>query len=129
MVIRPTPLRPGFKRWSKLRPRRWRRTGGPLFSYMSNLQRVGEAILNTKAAWIQIGRPFEGKRRQVESMAERPPRDRNNQYRPQPVDDPRLAETMVPQYPWAWSAAVLAGLWGLSVCILGTRVKSLDRLK
>ena len=28
-----------------------------------------------------------------------------------------------------WSAAVLAGLFGLSVCILNFRVKSLDRLR
>jgi len=44
-------------------------------------------------------------------------------------NDRRLAESWVPQYPWTWSAAVLAGLWGLSLCILSTRVKSLDRLR
>ena len=32
-------------------------------------------------------------------------------------------------YPWQWSAYVLAGLVGLSLCILTTRVKSLDRLR
>ena len=36
---------------------------------------------------------------------------------------------MGPQYPWYWSAAVLAGLFGLSVCILNFSIKSLDRLK
>jgi len=41
----------------------------------------------------------------------------------------RLAEQMVPQYPWQWSAGVLLGLWLLSVMILSFRVKSLDRLK
>ena len=48
---------------------------------------------------------------------------------PQPVNERRLAENWVPQYPWTWSAAVLAGLLGLSLCILSTRVKSLDRLR
>jgi ABC-2 type transport system permease protein len=33
------------------------------------------------------------------------------------------------QYPWYWSAGVLAGLFGLSLWILTSRVKSLDRLK
>ena len=32
-------------------------------------------------------------------------------------------------YPWSWSAYVLLGLLGLSLCILTTRVKSLDRLR
>ena len=40
-----------------------------------------------------------------------------------------LLDNMGPQYPWYWSAAVLAVLLGLSVCILNFRVKSLDRLK
>ena len=35
----------------------------------------------------------------------------------------------MPQYPWIWSAGVLAGLLGLSLWILSTRVKSLDRLR
>jgi ABC-2 type transport system permease protein len=32
-------------------------------------------------------------------------------------------------YPWYWSAAVLTGLFGISVWILTSRVKSLDRLR
>ena len=52
-----------------------------------------------------------------------------NTDNPEPVNERRLAEQMVPQYPWTWSAGVLAGLLGLSLCILSTRVKSLDRLR
>ena len=33
------------------------------------------------------------------------------------------------QFPWYWSAGVLAGLFGLSLWILTSRVKSLDRLR
>jgi hypothetical protein len=36
---------------------------------------------------------------------------------------------MNPEYPWYWSAGVLAVLFGLSVCILNFRIRSLDRLK
>ena len=32
-------------------------------------------------------------------------------------------------YPWQWSAAVLAGLSAVSVWVLATRVRSLDRLR
>ena len=46
-----------------------------------------------------------------------------------PMDARSLADQMVPQYPWWWSAAVLAGLVGLSTWTLSFRVKSLDRLK
>jgi hypothetical protein len=48
---------------------------------------------------------------------------------PAPANERRLADEMVPQYPWIWSAGVLAGLLGLSVWTLSTRIKSLDRLK
>src|SRR5262245_11077344 len=43
--------------------------------------------------------------------------------------DVAVAAVAGPQYPWYWSAGVLAGIFGLSVWILRTRVKSLDRLK
>ena len=101
----------------------------PLFSYAANLRRLGEAILNTDAAWVQIGRAYEGRRAQFESMSGMSPGPRANGYDPGPANDRRLAESWVPQYPWTWSAAVLAGLLGLSLCILSTRVKSLDRLR
>ena len=42
---------------------------------------------------------------------------------------PSLASENVPQYPWYWSATVLTVLFGLSVCLLNYRVRSLDRLK
>ena len=34
-----------------------------------------------------------------------------------------------PHYPWQWSAGVLAGLGVLSLWVLATRVRSLDRLR
>ena len=40
-----------------------------------------------------------------------------------------LLQLMAPQYPWYWSAGVLAVLFGLSAWILNFRIRSLDRLK
>ena len=101
----------------------------PLFSYTANLSRLGEAILNTDAAWVQIGRAYERRRAQLESMSGMSAGPWTTVTVRNPPTSVSLAEYWLPQYPWTWSAAVLAGLWGLSLCILSTRVKSLDRLR
>jgi ABC-2 type transport system permease protein len=75
-----------------------------LVSYTYNLQRMGDVIFDTETATQKFKTLVPKRDRMPES----------------PVDaDP----------PWYWSAAILAGLFGLSTCILSTRVKSLDRLK
>jgi ABC-2 type transport system permease protein len=74
----------------------------PLVSYTANLARIGQGLLGTDAAWKELSR-F----------------DRNR----------RREEFFLPQYPWYWSAAVLAVLFGLSAWILNYRVRSLDRLR
>jgi hypothetical protein len=78
----------------------------PLVSYTANLRRVGERLLQTNAAWERLGQ-----------LA---PAGQRNQF---------LLRLMNNQYPWYWSAAVLAGLFALSVCILNLSIKSLDRLR
>jgi hypothetical protein len=88
----------------------------PLFSYTANLERVGDQLLNTESAWIRLGELFDpatmmGGRRKGPKLG---------------LSD---AEVMAAQHPWPWSAAVLVGLFGVSVWILTFRVKSLDRLK
>ncbi len=98
-------------------PSDWR----PLCSYTANLQRLGEALLNTDAAWVEIGRAVEAPRAAIGPLLGR--------GGGASVDNRRLADHIVPQYPWIWSAGVLAGLLGLSIWTLSTRVKSLDRLK
>jgi hypothetical protein len=100
----------------------------PLLSYTANLERIGAGLLDTDAAWTKLGEPFE-------KVRQRDPR--RNWYRgpdgpvlaPEPVDVRRPAEEHVPQYPWQWSAGVLAGLVGISVWTMSRRVKSLDRLR
>jgi hypothetical protein len=78
----------------------------PLISYTANLSRLGEQLLGTAKAWQKI------------SLL-RPPDERER----------FVYDYTGPQYPWYWSAGVLAGLLGLSAWILNRRVRSLDRLK
>jgi ABC-2 type transport system permease protein len=78
----------------------------PLFSYTANVARIGRHWLGTDASWAKI--------------AETKPAEERDGF---------LLEHMGSQYPWYWSAGVLAVLLGLSVCTLNFRVKSLDRLK
>ncbi|HEV3436094.1 MAG TPA: hypothetical protein VG122_01970, partial [Gemmata sp.] len=78
----------------------------PVVSYTDNLSRVGEAILGTNACW--------------QKLSKTKPEAQRAEY---------LLRNMGPQYPWYWSAAVLIVLFGISVCILNFRVKSLDRLR
>jgi ABC-2 type transport system permease protein len=78
----------------------------PTVSYAANLSRIGQQLLGTNAKW--------------ETFAEMLPADQRGRF---------MYDFAGPQYPWQWSAMVLVGLFGLSVWILNTRVKSLDRLK
>jgi ABC-2 type transport system permease protein len=75
----------------------------PMVSYVANLARVGRQLLRTDAAWAEWRRVA-------------PP-------------NPRVMGNIDPQYPWYWSAGLLAGLLGLSAWILNSRIRSLDRLK
>jgi ABC-2 type transport system permease protein len=78
----------------------------PLVSYTANLSRIGQQLLGTNACW--------------ETLSELKPANERHRF---------LLNNAGAQYPWYWSAAVLAGLFGLSVCILNFRVKSMDRLR
>jgi ABC-2 type transport system permease protein len=124
-----------------------------LVSFVSNLNRVGNALLDTKSAWDKLtdlgeerrtlvtGVPPPSRRdpRMQGGMGEPPlgpggagsPRPGPRQQRPpqyQPEGRPTVS-LWDPSYPWYWSAGVLAGLFGLSLWILSSRVKSLDRLR
>jgi ABC-2 type transport system permease protein len=104
---------------AKTAPTDWR----PLCSYTANLHRLGEALLNTDAAWVQIGKAMKAPQGAIQKFFGR------QDAASSAAEDRRLADRMTPQYPWTWSAGVLAGLLGISVWTLSTRVKSLDRLK
>ena len=78
----------------------------PLVSYTSNLSRIGHKLVGADAAWLKV-----------------------SEMQPAGFRETMQMSYMGPQYPWYWSAGVLAGLFGLSVCILNFRIKSLDRLR
>lgn len=78
----------------------------PLFSYTSNLSRVGQQLLGTDASWEKLGK-----------------------LQPAQMRSRFLLRFRGWQYPWYWSALVLVALFGFSACILNFAVKSLDRLK
>ncbi len=97
----------------------------PVLSYGNNLDRIGDLLLDTDGAWELLGRTIERPRRLVEPMV----KGGGASIPTTPVNDRRLAEQRVWQYPWYWSAGTLAGMWLLSVFVLSRRIKSLDRLK
>ncbi len=78
----------------------------PLISYTGNLARIGQKMVGADAAWLKV-----------------------SEIQPAGLRETMQMNYMGPQYPWYWSAGVLAGLFGLSVCILSFRIKSLDRLR
>lgn len=78
----------------------------PLVSYTANLSRVGQKLLGTERAW--------------ERLAQLQPPGQRSLF---------LLQNMGSQYPWYWSAAVLAALFALSAWILNRSIKSLDRLR
>jgi len=100
----------------------------PLFSYPWNMERLGDAALNTDAAWVKIARVMDSSQSRASMMFGVPPNalpfNPNQRH-----DERRLADTSILQYPWPWSAGVLVGLFGLSLWIMSMRVRSLDRLR
>src|SRR5262249_23937482 len=83
-----------------------RQDGRPVCSYTANLERIADELLDTDAAWVAIVKPVVRTQSALDMMLG---------SRPQPVNERRLANQMVLQYPWGWSAGVLAALLGLSL--------------
>lgn len=97
----------------------------PVLSYATNLDRLGDWLLDTDAAWELLGRTIARPRAMIEPMA----KGRGVPVPSGPANDRALADRMAWQFPWYWSAGTLAGLWLLSVGVLSQRVRSMDRLK
>lgn len=96
-------------------------------SYTANLQRIADLLLDTEGAWITLGKAVDQPQAALKKSF-RVVMPANVVQSP-PGSERRFADQFVLQYPWWWSAGVLAGLLGLSTWILTRRVKSLDRLK
>jgi ABC-2 type transport system permease protein len=78
----------------------------PLVSYTANLSRLEQNLLGVESCWERISETW-----------------------PAPGRQRFQALVSGPQYPWYWSAIVLASLFALSAWILKKQIKSLDRLK
>jgi ABC-2 type transport system permease protein len=98
----------------------------PMCSYVANLERMADLLLDTDSAWVNVGGAVERARRAAIEKQLR----RSLSGSELPAGNEReLADRMVMSYPWWWSAAVLASLLGVSTWILTRRIKSLDRLR
>ncbi|HEY7426839.1 MAG TPA: hypothetical protein VH682_21565 [Gemmataceae bacterium] len=102
----------------------------PMCSYVANLERMSDVLLDTDGAWVTVGRSVERARQTTFARGFGVGPHGRGAPRELPARNERqFADRLVPQYPWWWSAGVLAALLGLSTWILTRRVKSLDRLK
>jgi hypothetical protein len=100
----------------------------PLFSYSSNLRRLGDAALGTDEAWVNVAkvrRTIEVPTTAILGVSPGPIKLPD----PGPFNEREYADFWLNQYPWTWSAAALTGLLIISASILSNRVKSLDRLR
>ncbi|MBI3411997.1 MAG: hypothetical protein HY040_27010 [Planctomycetes bacterium] len=98
----------------------------PMCAYFTNLRRIGEELFKADDAWLQIGTAFEKSRSAARGFG---PAVRAGGGNPAATNERMLADENALQYPWQWSAGLLAGLLGISTWTLLRRVKSLDRLK
>jgi ABC-2 type transport system permease protein len=87
---------------------------GPLVSLTSNFGRLRECLLGVSAAYDKTQEVA-----RVEAA----------KFMPLGMKPPPFPNPFAWDYPWKWSAYVLLGIVGLSLWILTTRVKSLDRLR
>ncbi|WP_165228238.1 ABC transporter permease [Aquisphaera insulae] len=116
----------------------------PLVSYVGNLDRIREGLLDTPAAYERLRSLFQAGQDQLRQGARpsllggRRRRGPDNMAPPlpRPPEPPRLngpsgtsTDEKAADLPWPWSLAVLAGLGVLSVGILSVRIRSLDRLR
>lgn len=90
-------------------------------SYTGNLMRTRDMVLDLEGSW-----PANLRAKRQLAVEEMRASMKQHQFRPnrrtmQMVDPPKI--------PWQWTIGILAGMSGLSLCILSFRVRSLDRLK
>lgn len=122
-----------------------------VISFAGNLDRVREGLLDTDAAYDQIMNSYQDMFNSAKKMAASAREAQNGplarillgrKRQPDPIEvdfsqldeagsnvPTRFLAGLKSAFPWTWSAGLLAAMCGLSICILSTRVKSLDRLR
>lgn len=119
-------------------------------SFVGDLHRLRQVIFDTESARDQIARAYQdtlnaardrmmqggpfGPRPRLFGPPSHPPGFQSSVESSTDSDIDDLItrpffQWLVSPYPWTVSASVLAGLCGLSLCILASRVRSLDRLR
>jgi ABC-2 type transport system permease protein len=111
----------------------------PLVSYTKNLSRVRDALLDAGTAWDRVTSLTQVSPREIPGFGGGPfgRGRRRGRFGPTPPEPPDAAAPgsrpgspwAPPTYPWQWSAGVLAGLAVVSLLVLTTRVRGLDRLR
>jgi ABC-2 type transport system permease protein len=120
----------------------------PLVSYTENVNRIRDALIDAETAWDQVANVFGAGRQVLGGPSAAPPFGRGRRLGsrllmlprsgPRPPDSEVTRSTAPRQrrpafapaeYPWQWSAGVLAALAAVSCAVLTTRVRSLDRLR
>jgi ABC-2 type transport system permease protein len=120
----------------------------PLVSYTENLNRVRDALIDAETAWVEVANVFGAGQQALDGSPAAAPSGRGRglarrllslpRSRSRPPDAGAARSAIQRQrrpafapaeYPWQWSAGVLAALAALSCAILTTRVRSLDRLR
>lgn len=96
----------------------------PLISYTGNLARIRDSLLDNDAAWVRVAQVFDAGRDGVRQATGFGPRFGRNHRDGKPAP---AADSTKP--PWTWPAGIVVGLTALSVVILSTRVRSLDRVR
>ncbi|MGC8643596.1 MAG: ABC transporter permease [Isosphaeraceae bacterium] len=117
----------------------------PLLSYTANLGRMRQTLLDAENSRHKVTALLQAGESQFRRAAPPGPFGRGRSgfhvgigHVP-PAPSPPVRVELGPgegtdddtseAYPWQWSAGILAGLVGLSLWILSTRVRSLDRLR
>ncbi len=92
---------------------------GPIVSVVNDVEKVGDVLLGADQAWEPLGKAF------ASGMARPGPFGRA--FAPAPPPPPPNPFSL--DFPVSWAVYVILGLMGLSLWVLSTRVKSLDRLR
>lgn len=102
----------------------------PLLSYTANLGGVRDALFDSNAARDKINDLFRAGRDMAQSAGPFGTFGGGPGFEASfEVDNQPAGPFEISDLAWPWPAGVLAGLAALSVAVLSTRVRSLDRLK